>query len=221
MTVPPSLTDIPSWAINLDRRPDRWLTLCEHLRTNNLPEPSRWAAVDGAATSTDAELARYRRGNDSGLKARRADLGITKSWVGLLNAVPPTTGWVLFFEDDVRLLPGWQDGYRQFAAECPDDAEVILLGAIHKNQPQQVSEHVWRARKVTCAHAWLATGPTLPLFAAAAAPLTTSFDWAWNEVHDRGRTYLTRPHLAIQNPATRSDVSGRIPAPRPQQYGRI
>jgi hypothetical protein len=221
---PADLTGVASWAINLDRRPDRWLSLTNHLTGQGLPEPQRWPAVDGAATTTDAELSGYRRGlYVGGDKSRRADLGITKSWVSLLRylAANRHTGWLLLLEDDARLLSGWAARWTPFTTACPADARIVLLGAIHKIRPQQISEHVWRARTVTCAHAWLAHVTALPELLAATGDLATSFDWAWNAVHATGHTYLTRPHLAIQDPGTRSDVSGRIAGPRPQQYGRL
>ncbi|WP_433242573.1 hypothetical protein [Actinomadura nitritigenes] len=234
MRPPATLTGLPVYALNLDRRPDRWQTLLMHMRSRGLPTPTRFPAIDGRATSTHEELVNYHREIPSGLGARAACLGISKSFLGLLSLLlqdPPE--WTLILEDDVMFHADIHTRYAEFASLVPDDALVLLLGCTHartgdgpaargrlRSYPVDGTHRlVWRAGKVWCSHAFMASREAIPMLHAVAAQLRTSFDVAWNDVHALGRSYAPNPHLAIQRPGDRSDVANRKHTRPRRQYG--
>ncbi|WP_160161182.1 hypothetical protein [Actinomadura sp. K4S16] len=213
MNVPPSLTGIPCWAINLDRRPDRWQRLTAHLQDRGLPAPARWRAIDGSTTVTAEEAGAFRataapcRAHPAPrLATARTFLALTAH---LLDDPPP---WTLVLEDDAVLHEHVHARYTEFADAAPDDALMVLLGCTHRRKPRPVQGTCWRVTRAVDAHAFLASADALPLLHAAAAPLTTDYDQAWNDVHRLGHTYAPMPHLAIQRPDDHSDLLGR---PRP------
>lgn len=223
MKPPPVLAGVPAWAVNLDRRTDRWERLTGHMARLGLTAPNRWPAVDGRATSTPAEVARFHRGQPASEAVRAVDLGTAKSFRGLLTHLDDLQlPWALVLEDDALFLGQVHDQYTEFAALVPDDALVLLLGCIHKRRPKPLpgtSRKVWRATHVTCSHAFMVSAEAAPLLRQAAEPLTMSFDVAWNLVHQLGRSYAPSPHLAIQRPGDVSDYSGRAATRSRHQYG--
>jgi GR25 family glycosyltransferase involved in LPS biosynthesis len=220
---PANLRNVPTWAINLDKRPDRWDYLTGHLRSRGFAAPKRWPAIDGRATTTAAELARYRRAVPTGTRATAADIGTTKTHLGLIAHLAETdpAPWTLILEDDAAFHRDLHQQWAALAPRLPEDALMVLLGCQHERRPTplEAGNRRWsRVTRATCAHAYLVTPDVLPLLHAAAAAVTTSFDVAWQDVQRTGRVYAPLPHLAIQR-EDYSDISGRRRAIRPRHYG--
>jgi len=212
MSLPSSLADVDCWAINLDRRADRWAWVTGHLRNRGLQQPQRFAAIDGRLTTSPDEIARYRRELPSGIGPIAADIGCTKSHLGLLRCLAEAPKpWTLIVEDDVALHRDIHPRWSILAPKAPKDALMILLGCKHEQPPVSLGEGEpsWcRITHATCAHAYLVSDESLPLLIEATADVARSFDVAWNQVHQLGRTYAPLPHLAIQR-EDYSDISGR------------
>lgn len=220
---PTDLRTVPIWAINLDKRPDRWAYISGHARNRDLTAPERWPAIDGRTTTTEAELAQYRRAVPTGTHATSADIGTTKTHLGLVAhlAANDPAPWTLILEDDAAFHHDLHDQWAALAPRAPADALMILLGCQHERRPVPLESGNprWaRVTRATCAHAYLVTPEALPLLHAAAAPLATSFDVAWQQVQRTGRVYAPLPHLAIQREDF-SDIAGRRRAIRPRHYG--
>lgn len=130
----------PAWVINLDRRPDRRLNV-EAALAGWGGSVTRVPAVDGWVLPQD-EVDRYlqlqrRRPDVSNLsrggapgrtsdlhRAMRGELGCVASHLRAIEAVIAADTWpALVLEDDVRLLPGWD----QLAP--PEGWELLLLGS--------------------------------------------------------------------------------------------
>jgi len=119
-----------AYVINLDRRADR----LEKFRTTH-PEISeaveRWPATDGSAINLTPELAKLFGPNDFFWK--KAVMGCALShlglWWKLLNEKPDIQNF-LIFEDDARLLPGWQETLQLSLNHVPEDYDVLYLGGI-------------------------------------------------------------------------------------------
>src|SRR5678815_1004398 len=60
---------------------------------------------------------------------------------------------ILIFEDDTVLDPEFQEKFARFSKEVPDDWDMLYFGALHKDEPAQISEHVGRiTRAVSYTH---------------------------------------------------------------------
>lgn len=119
-----------AYVINLDRRADR----LEKFRTTH-PDISgaveRWPATDGKTIQLTPELAKLFRPNDFFWK--KAVMGCALShlglWWKLMNEKPDINNF-LIFEDDARLLPGWQETLQLSLNHLPEDYDVLYLGGI-------------------------------------------------------------------------------------------
>lgn len=219
--LPTALTGLPAYALNLARRTDRWEALVRHMRHAGLPAPQRWPAVDGRATSTDEELAGYERGAPCSRGVLAACLGTNKGFTALVTHVQEQGHpWALLMEDDAQFHPDVHRRYEEFAGAVPADAELILLGGVHKAAPAPVDteRRVWRVKRATCTTAFLVSAAVCPRLLAANTPRRTSFDVAWQAVQADGRTYCPSPHLAVQR-ADYSDIGGRVARRSYRQYG--
>ena len=119
-----------AYVINLDRRADR----LEKFRTTH-PDISgaveRWPATDGKTIKLTPELAKLFGPNDFFWK--KAVMGCALShlglWWKLMNEKPDIKNF-LIFEDDARLLPGWQETLQLSLNHLPEDYDVLYLGGI-------------------------------------------------------------------------------------------
>jgi GR25 family glycosyltransferase involved in LPS biosynthesis len=119
-----------AYIINLDRRADR----LEKFRTTH-PDISgaveRWPATDGKTIQLTPELAKLFGPNDFFWK--KAVMGCALShlglWWKLMNEKPDIENF-LIFEDDARLLPGWQETLQLSMNHLPEDYDVLYLGGI-------------------------------------------------------------------------------------------
>ena len=119
-----------AYIINLERRSDR----LEKFRATH-PDISgaveRWPATDGKTIQMTPELAKLFGPNDFFWK--KAVMGCALShlglWWKLLNEKPDIQNF-LIFEDDARLLPGWQETLQLSMNHLPEDYDVLYLGGI-------------------------------------------------------------------------------------------
>ncbi len=116
--------------INLDRRTDRLKRFWE-----NHPDlegrVERCAATDGRALTLTPTLARLFRANDFFWK--KSVMGCATShlslWWRLVNDTPDINNY-LIFEDDAKMVEGWQETLVAAMAEAPPDYDVLFLGGI-------------------------------------------------------------------------------------------
>jgi GR25 family glycosyltransferase involved in LPS biosynthesis len=119
-----------AYVINLDRRADR----LEKFRTTH-PDISgaveRWPATDGKNIKLTPELAKLFGANDFFWK--KAVMGCAIShlglWWKLLNENPDIQNF-LIFEDDAKLVPGWQETLQLSMNHVPENYDVLYLGGI-------------------------------------------------------------------------------------------
>lgn len=219
--LPALLTDLPMYAVNLAHRTDRWATLTRHMHDMDLRPPVRWPGIDGRATSTDEELAGYQRGAPCSRGTLAACLGHNKTFTALTEHIAEKGHpWALVVEDDVEFHPQAHARYAEFAGAVPRDAELILLGGVHKAAPAPVDpeRRVWRVTRASCTTAFVVSAAVCPRLLAANTPRVKSFDVMWHTVQADGRTYCSSPHLAVQR-ADYSDIGGRQARRSYKQYG--
>lgn len=119
-----------AYIINLDRRKDRlekfWAT---HPELEGRVE--RWPATDGKSLTMTPELAKLFAPNDFYWK--KAVMGCAIShlglWWKLVNDNPDIQNF-LIFEDDAKLVPGWQEVVSKSMVHAPENYDVLYLGGI-------------------------------------------------------------------------------------------
>lgn len=119
-----------AYIINLDRRKDRldkfWAT---HPELEGRVE--RWSATDGKTLTLTPELAKLFAPNDFYWK--KAVMGCAIShlglWWKLVNDNPDIKNF-LIFEDDAKLVPGWQEVVTKSMVHAPEGYDVLYLGGI-------------------------------------------------------------------------------------------
>lgn len=116
--------------INLDRRADRLKRFWEN-HPGLEERVERCAAVDGRALTLTPTLARLFRPNDFFWK--KSVMGCAMShlslWWRLANDTPDIENY-LIFEDDAKMVPGWEKVVATAMGTVPKDYDVLFLGGI-------------------------------------------------------------------------------------------
>jgi GR25 family glycosyltransferase involved in LPS biosynthesis len=119
-----------TYCINLDRRPDRWLTSSELFKKNNI-QVERFSAKDGNEINLPSPYKFELAGTISHLNVIRKakDLGLDN---------------VLIFEDDVEFNDSIQEQFNEKIKLVPNDWDMIYFGGNHVKSPQQVNDFVYK-----------------------------------------------------------------------------
>jgi GR25 family glycosyltransferase involved in LPS biosynthesis len=116
--------------INLDRRADRLKRFWEN-HPGLEERVVRCSAVDGRSLTLTPTLARLFRSNDFFWK--KSVMGCAMShlslWWRLVNDTPDINNY-LIFEDDAKMVPGWEETVVAAMATAPEDYDVLFLGGI-------------------------------------------------------------------------------------------
>ena len=139
--------------VNLDRREDRLKEWLQQLPDPwPLPEPERFAAIDGRRCATPPQ---WRAGNGAWGCYRSHCLILEKCLIEGIDSY-------VVFEDDAGFVKDFADRFEQYANELPADWGLAYLGGQHlfagKHPPQRVSEHVYRPYNVNRTHAFMVRG---------------------------------------------------------------
>ena len=106
------------YCINLERRPDRRQEAEAEFMKHGL-DVEFWNATDG------------KRDAPEGLKITRAEWGCADSHIRIWrDVVEQNYGTVLVFEDDVKILPNFNEKMNQVLEEAPPQWEFINLGSL-------------------------------------------------------------------------------------------
>src|SRR3954467_15392248 len=63
------------------------------------------------------------------------------------NARDAAASSVLIFEDDAVFDPQFKEKFASFVQELPSDWDMLYFGALHKDEPVKISEHIGRITK--------------------------------------------------------------------------
>lgn len=142
-----------AYVINLARRADRMERLCPALKDR----VERWDAVDGRALELTPALQRLLKPNDFFWK--KAVTGCAMSHLGLwckLAQERPDIKNYLIMEDDVKLVPDWENVWKSAVDDIPDDYDIIYLGGVlppnraaFEGLKERVNDHFCRVKENT------------------------------------------------------------------------
>lgn len=116
---------------------------------------------------------------------------------------------VLIFEDDTVLDPEFQSKFASFSKEVPDDWDMLYFGALHKDEPAQISEHVGRITKANSTYACALKNTVFDAFIELNARAEHVLDMNSYLLQERFNCYCFMPNLAWVE-AEYSDVQNRV-----------
>ena len=116
---------------------------------------------------------------------------------------------VLIFEDDTVLDPDFQSKFASFSKELPDNWDMLYFGALHKDEPVKISEHVGRITKANSTYAYALKNTVFDAFIELNARAEHVLDMNSYLLQERFNCYCFMPHLAWVD-AEYSDVQNRL-----------
>jgi glycosyl transferase family 25 len=130
--------------INLDRRPDRWRRVQARFAAQGLHTVTRVAAADGAQLDLP-----------DGWEFTAGAYGCLVSHLqAVRDARDGNLPSLLIFEDDVVFDQALQEKFALYGEEIPDDWDMLFFGALHKEDPITVSDHLVRITKANSTYAY-------------------------------------------------------------------
>ena len=116
---------------------------------------------------------------------------------------------VLIFEDDTVLDPDFQSKFASFSKEVPADWDMLYFGALHKDEPAKISEHVGRITKANSTYAYALKNTVYDAFIELNARAEHVLDMNSYLLQERFNCYCFMPNLAWVE-AEYSDVQNRL-----------
>lgn len=116
---------------------------------------------------------------------------------------------ILIFEDDVVLDPDFQQKFSRYIKEVPDDWDMLYFGALHKDEPVKMSEHVGRITKANSTFAYALKHTVFDEFIALNTRAEHVLDMNSYLLQQRFNCYCFMPNLAWVV-AEYSDVQNRL-----------
>ena len=187
------------FCINLDRRPDRWERMQTEFARHGVDEVRRFSARDGNALILPSHW-----------KHTAGAYGCLLSHVAVVQAARGLDHEsVLIFEDDAVLDPEFKTKFASFVAELPADWDMLYFGALHKDEPARVSDHVYRITKANSTYAYALKRTVFDAFIELNARAGDVLDNNAYLLQERFNCYCFLPHLAWVQPEY-SDVQNRL-----------
>ena len=116
---------------------------------------------------------------------------------------------VLIFEDDTVLDPEFQSKFARLSKEVPDDWDMLYFGALHKDEPVKISEHVGQITKANSTYAYALKNTVFDAFIELNARAGHVLDMNSYLLQERFKCYCFMPNLAWVE-AEYSDVQNRL-----------
>lgn len=212
--------------INLDRRPDRWDQISEHLTNLNYHEYIRVPAVDGKLESE--ELSRkVVRLEDEDLpyaqyptQRQRGVLGCLKSHLKALIQASQSMkekDIALILEDDCFFIENAEKILSDALDELPSDWQFLMLGAIYETAPGHVftKTNLKRVFSANATHAYIVNKGSCNILIQRIQNLLVSgkifpVDELFKKYQTREKWYAAHPLIAGQRSGNYSDIDGVI-----------
>jgi GR25 family glycosyltransferase involved in LPS biosynthesis len=185
--------------INLDRRPERWQRMQQEFARHGIGPVQRFSACDGETLAKPA-----------GWIHSAGAYGCLVSHVEVIREAQRSNApSVLIFEDDTVLDPEFQSKFASFSKEVPDDWDMLYFGALHKDEPAQISEHVGRITKANSTYAYALKSTMFNAFIELNTRAENVIDVNSYILQERFNCYCFMPNLAWVE-AEYSDVQNRL-----------
>lgn len=185
--------------INLDRRPERWQRIQRAFTAHGIESVQRFSATDGNDVALPHDWI-----HSAGA------YGCLLSHVQVVReARDAGAASVLIFEDDVVFDPQFKEKFASFIQELPADWDMLFLGALHKDEPVVVSEHVARITKANSTFAYAIRNTVFDAFLDLNSRAEHVLDMNSYVLQERFNCYCFMPNL-VWVESEYSDVQNRL-----------
>jgi glycosyl transferase, family 25 len=171
-----NITEIPSFCINLDDRPDRWQSAVEQFNKFCL-NVKKFTAIKIAP-------------GWQGCRQSHLDL--------LFNC--RDLPYFIIYEDDVVFLPNFYSTFTHALFELPDNWEILHLGANLQQPIRKISDHLCELKGAFCTHAMLFnnTDGLVNRILKQADEIRKIDVFYRDKIQTNGRAFITYPMIATQ-----------------------
>lgn len=171
--------------MNLYWRPDRWQLAEAQFIANGL-NVEKINAIDGREFSMRYSI---RPGN--------AGCNLTHMLI-IQAAFYQGHSAIMVFEDDAELAEGFTIKIDACLQDLPDDWDMLMLGASHKEKPVPVTDKIYRVTKGLTSHAYIMRSTLYPIILQRLHEFDQPLDCIFTEVQQSHNVYITNPPLAWQ-----------------------
>ncbi len=185
--------------INLDRRPERWQRMQRAFAEQEIRDVRRFAAVDGNAALLPHDWIH----TPGAYGCLRSHLQVVR------EARDAGASSVLIFEDDAVFDPQFKDKFAGFIQELPADWDMLFLGALHKDEPIEISEHIARITKANSTFAYAIRNTVFDAFIELNTRAEHVLDMNSYHLQERFNCYCFMPNL-VWVESEYSDVQNRL-----------
>ena len=172
--------------INLDRRPERWQKMQRKFERHGIHSVRRFSAVDGENTKIPADWS-HTPGAFGCLLSHLQIVGEARR-LSLPN--------ILIFEDDTVFDQDFANKFRRGIQQLPSDWDMLFFGALHKDEPVRISEHISRITKANSTYAYVVRDTVFDEFIELNRAATNVLDINSFRLQARFNCYCFTPNLA-------------------------
>lgn len=185
--------------INLDRRPERWQRMQRVFSARGIGAVKRFSAIDGNEVALPQHWVHT-----------AGAYGCLLSHVQVVReARDAGASSVLIFEDDAVFDPQFKDKFSSFIEELPSDWDMLFLGALHKDEPVKISEHISRITRANSTFAYAIRNTVFDAFIELNSRAEHVLDMNSYLLQERFNCYCFMPNL-VWVESEYSDVQNRL-----------
>lgn len=172
--------------INLDRRTDRWAQMQVEFHRHNIHAVRRFSGVDGQRLTVPPSWS----STPGAYGCLLSHLQVVREAREL--GVPS----VLIFEDDVVFDTRLRNDFSTYISQVPPDWDMLHFGALHMDDPIDISENVHRIRRAYSTYAYALKHTIFDAFLELNRKANTAIDVSNLELQTEHACYCFIPHLA-------------------------
>lgn len=185
--------------INLDRRPDRWQRMQAEFARHGIEDVRRISAVDGGTVQLPGDW-----------KHTAGAYGCLLSHLAVVQEARRLDHKsVLIFEDDAVFDPELEVKFPSFAEQVPTDWDMLYFGALHKDEPVKIRDHVYQITNANSTFAYALKHTVYDAFLELNARAEHVLDVNAYALQERFNCYCFMPNLAWVQ-LEYSDVQNRL-----------
>jgi hypothetical protein len=184
----------PMFLINLDRRSDRLSTTTALLNETGYAPIKRIRATDGSAEWETLKAVVKDDAMQSIYDGRRTEhhqlsKGAVGCYISHLNLWKQLLGsqhevFIIFEDDTLPTLTKTELGV--YLSRVPDDWDIILFGAEYGTECIKVNDHVCRAKRFYCLHAYAIRKKAARYLVPRALPIEQQIDSWMSDIAEKG-----------------------------------
>lgn len=192
----PNSFPFPIFIVNLDRSPDRYQYMTDHLNSFGLTGYKRWQASDGSKIDpSDMITAGV---NKHMVHTRKGGAGCSMSHIQLWRyMVKHKIDWTLILEDDALLHPQFLQLFHHYWNKLPQKVKIFYLGYCDE---KITSDELVFEQGVICTHAYMLSWQGAKYLLDKLVPLQSTIDGSLKDhFSSHSGSYIANCNITIDN----------------------